>query len=100
MSGILLAVIGVFIFALGYRFYSRCMAEKIFQLDPNYVTPAHRYQDGVDFVPTNKFVLWGHHFSSVAGAAPIVGPAIAVYWGWLPAFLWVVFGTVFAAGVH
>ncbi|HLR80378.1 MAG TPA: carbon starvation protein A [Bacillota bacterium] len=100
MSGILVAVIGVFIFALGYRFYSRWMAEKIFQLDPNYVTPAHRYQDGVDFVPTNKFVLWGHHFSSVAGAAPIVGPAIAVYWGWLPAFLWVVFGTVFAAGVH
>src|SRR5699024_98918 len=100
MSGILVAVIGVFIFALGYRFYSRWMAEKIFQLDPNYVTPAHRYQDGVDFVPTNTFVLWGHHFSSVAGAAPIVGPAIAVYWGWLPAFLWVVFGTVFAAGVH
>src|SRR5699024_10233669 len=55
---------------------------------------------GVDFVPTNKFVLWGHHFSSVAGAAPIVGPAIAVNWGWLPAFLWVVFGTEFAAGVH
>ena len=57
-------------------------------------------EDGVDFVPTNKFVLWGHHFTSVAGAAPIVGPAIAVIWGWLPAFLWVVFGTIFFAGVH
>ena len=57
-------------------------------------------RDGVDYVPTNKFVLWGHHFTSVAGAAPIVGPAIAVIWGWGPAFAWVVFGTIFFAGVH
>src|SRR5690606_34295940 len=55
---------------------------------------------GVDFVPTNKYVLWGHHFTSVAGAAPIVGPAIAVIWGWAPAFAWVVLGTIFFAGVH
>ncbi|TRM12215.1 carbon starvation protein A [Lentibacillus cibarius] len=100
MSGILAAVIGLVVFALGYRYYSKLVAEKIFRLDPNYVTPAHKYEDGVDFVPTNKFVLWGHHFTSVAGAAPILGPAIAVYWGWLPALLWVVLGTVFAAGVH
>src|SRR5690606_22473433 len=69
-------------------------------LDPDFVTPAHEFEDGVDYVPTNKYVLWGHHFTSVAGAAPIVGPAIAVIWGWLPAFLWVVLGTVFFAGVH
>lgn len=100
MSGIWLALIGCFIFFLGYRYYSKFIAEKIYRLDPNYITPAHQYKDGVDFVPTNKFVLWGHHFTSVAGAAPIVGPAIAVYWGWLPAFLWVILGTVFAAGVH
>lgn len=100
MSGILVAFIGMVVFALGYRYYSKFVAEKIFRLDPNYLTPAHRYNDGVDFVPTNKFVLWGHHFTSVAGAAPILGPAIAVYWGWLPAFLWVILGTVFAAGVH
>ncbi|WP_040229034.1 carbon starvation CstA family protein [Bhargavaea cecembensis] len=100
MNAILVAVIGMVVFALGYRYYSKFVAEKIFRLDPNYVTPSHKYQDGVDFVPTNKFVLWGHHFTSVAGAAPILGPAIAVYWGWLPAFLWVVLGTVFAAGVH
>ncbi|WP_099157875.1 carbon starvation CstA family protein [Virgibacillus ndiopensis] len=100
MSGILLAIIGMLVFTLGYRYYSKFVAEKIFRLDPNYVTPAHRYKDGVDFVPTNRFVLWGHHFTSVAGAAPIVGPAIAVYWGWLPAFIWVILGTVFAAGVH
>ncbi|MGM0898973.1 MAG: carbon starvation CstA family protein [Bacillota bacterium] len=100
MNAIALAAMGLFIFVLGYRFYSKYIAERIFKLDPNYVTPAHRFKDGVDFVPTNKFVLWGHHFTSVAGAAPILGPAIAVYWGWLPAVLWVVFGTVFAAGVH
>ncbi len=100
MNALLVAVLGLAVFALGYRFYSKFIAERIFKLDPNYVTPAHKYKDGVDFVPTNKFVLWGHHFTSVAGAAPILGPAIAVYWGWLPAVLWVVFGTVFAAGVH
>ncbi|SHG25053.1 carbon starvation CstA family protein [Ornithinibacillus halophilus] len=100
MNGILLALIGLVVYALGFRFYSKYVAQKIFRLDPNYVTPAHRYKDGVDYVPTNKFVLWGHHFTSVAGAAPILGPAIAVYWGWLPAVLWVVLGTVFAAGVH
>ncbi|GEL77121.1 carbon starvation CstA family protein [Tenuibacillus multivorans] len=100
MSAIWLALIGFIVFFLGYRFYSKFIAEKIYRLDPNYTTPAHKYKDGVDYVPTNRFVLWGHHFTSVAGAAPIVGPAIAVYWGWLPAFLWVVLGTVFAAGVH
>ncbi|WP_053220225.1 carbon starvation CstA family protein [Virgibacillus senegalensis] len=100
MSSLLVAAIGIIIFILGYRFYSKFVAERIYRLDPNYVTPAHRYKDGVDFVPTNKYVVWGHHFTSVAGAAPILGPAIAVYWGWLPAFLWVVLGTVFAAGVH
>ncbi len=100
MNALLVAVLGLVVFALGYRYYSKFIAERIFRLDPNYVTPAHKYKDGVDFVPTNKFVLWGHHFTSVAGAAPILGPAIAVYWGWLPAVLWVILGTVFAAGVH
>lgn len=100
MNAILVAIIGMVVLALGYRYYSKYIAEKIFRLDPNYKTPAHQFNDGVDFVPTNKFVLWGHHFTSVAGAAPILGPAIAVYWGWLPALLWVLLGTVFAAGVH
>src|SRR5690625_4234349 len=100
MNAVLVAILGLVIFALGYRFYSKFIAERIFKLDPNYVTPAHKYKDGIDFVPTNKFVLWGHHFTSVAGAAPILGPAIAIYWGWVPAFLWVILGTVFAAGVH
>ena len=100
MNGIWLAAIGLSVFFIGYRFYSRFLANKVYQVDPRFETPAHTYQDGADFVPTNKYVLWGHHFTSVAGAAPIVGPAIAVFWGWMPAFLWVVGGTVLAAGVH
>ena len=100
MSAIILAVIGMTAIALGYRFYSKFLAEKIYKLDPDFETPAHAMQDNVDFVPTNRVVLWGHHFTAVAGAAPIIGPAIAVIWGWLPAFLWVIGGTVFFAGVH
>lgn len=88
------------LFALAYKFYSPYLAKKVYGLDPAYVTPAHRYSDGVDFVPTNKHIVFSHHFISVAGAAPIVGPAIAVYWGWGPALAWVVIGTIFAAGVH
>ncbi|WP_277810565.1 carbon starvation CstA family protein [Chromohalobacter canadensis] len=100
MNAIWIAIFGAVCFVMGYRFYSKFIAERIYRLDLDFQTPAHAYQDGVDYVPTNKWVLWGHHFTSVAGAAPIVGPAIAIYWGWLPAILWVVLGTVFAAGVH
>ncbi|MCZ6673116.1 MAG: carbon starvation protein A [Verrucomicrobia bacterium] len=100
MNSIWLATAALFIFFLGYRFYSKFIAEKIYRLDPNFKTPAHQFEDGHDFVPTNKWIVLGHHFTSVAGAAPIVGPAIAIYWGWLPAIVWVAFGTVFAAGVH
>lgn len=100
MNGIWLALITLILFLLGYRFYSKFIARKIYQLDPDYRTPAHEREDGVDFVPTNRWVVLGHHFTSIAGAAPIVGPAIAIYWGWLPAILWIALGTVFAAGVH
>jgi carbon starvation protein len=88
------------LFALAYRFYASYLAEKVYALDPDFVTPAHEFEDGVDYVPTNKHVLFGHHFTSIAGAAPIVGPSIAVVWGWLPALMWIVAGTIFAAGVH
>lgn len=100
MSAIFLLVVGLGAMALGYFIYSKFIAQKIYQLDPDFKTPAHEFEDGVDYVPTNRFVLWGHHFTSVAGAAPIVGPAIAVIWGWAPAFMWVVFGTIFFAGIH
>lgn len=100
MSSVLMALVGIAMMALGYLFYSKFLSKRVFKLDPDFQTPAHEVNDGVDFVPTNKYVLWGHHFTSVAGAAPIVGPAIAVIWGWLPAFLWVTLGTVFFAGMH
>lgn len=100
MTSWLLALIAFAAFFVGYRFYSSYLAEHVFRLDPDFTTPAHRYQDGIDFVPTNRFVLWGHHFTSVAGAAPIVGPAIAMIWGWGPALAWVLVGTVFIAGIH
>ena len=100
MQSVMIVVLGLGGMAFGWLVYSRFIARTIYQLDPDFVTPAHELNDGVDFLPTNRYVLWGHHFTSVAGAAPIVGPAIAVYWGWVPALLWVTLGTIFFAGVH
>lgn len=100
MPAALVLLASVAVFALGYRYYSRYLAEKVYALDPGYITPAHTYEDGVDFVPTNRHIVFSHHFISVAGAAPIVGPAVAVFWGWGPALAWILLGTVFAAGVH
>jgi carbon starvation protein len=100
LSSILLLTIGLAAYLAGYRYYSGYIARRVYRLDPSFVTPAHELEDGVDYVPTNRHVLFGHHFTSVAGAAPIVGPAIAVIWGWLPAFLWVVLGTLVAGAVH
>jgi len=96
----MIVLLGIAGMTFGWFVYSKFIATKIYQLDENFVTPAHELNDGIDYHPTNKFILWGHHFTSVAGAAPIVGPAIAVYWGWVPAVLWVIFGTIFFAGVH
>jgi len=100
MSAIILAAVGLSVMFLGYRFYSKFIAEKIYRLDPDFETPSHTMRDDIDYVPTHRVVLWGHHFTAVAGAAPIIGPAIAIIWGWLPAFIWVVVGTTFFAGVH
>ncbi|MEE9548985.1 MAG: carbon starvation CstA family protein, partial [Candidatus Binatia bacterium] len=100
MPAIVLVIIGLGLFYLAYRYYSKFLAEKIYRLDPNFKTPAHEFEDGVEHVPTNKQILMGHHFVSIAGAAPIVGPAIAMIWGWVPATLWVVIGTIFGSGAH
>ncbi|MDA1095265.1 MAG: carbon starvation protein A [Acidobacteria bacterium] len=100
MNAAVLAVTGLVMMYLGYHFYSKFIAEKIYRLDPDFVTPAHAQRDDIDYLPTHRVVLWGHHFTAVAGAAPIIGPGIAVIWGWLPAFVWVVLGTMFFAGVH
>ena len=83
-----------------YRFYARYLGARIFQLDPTKSTPAHDLNDGVDYVPCRRAVLFGHHYASIAGLAPMLGPAIAVIWGWLPGMLWVVLGTLFIGAVH
>ena len=100
MNSAYLAAIALLSFYLGYRFYSRFISDKIYGLDDNLITPAHEFEDGVDFVPTKREILFGHHFTSIAGAAPIIGPCIAAYWGWLPALIWVVLGTIFMGAVH
>ncbi|HBF22822.1 MAG TPA: carbon starvation protein A [Planctomycetes bacterium] len=88
------------VYFLGYRFYSGWLARRIFRLSQSAVTPAYALRDGVDFLPTRPQVLFGHHYASIAGLAPMLGPAVAVFWGWLPALLWVVFGAIFIGCVH
>jgi len=100
VNSVVLAAVGLIAFAIAYRFYSRFLATRIFGLDPHRKTPAHEKRDGVDYVPTSRHVLFGHHFTSIAGAAPILGPAIAVIWGWVPALIWVVCGSIFIGAVH
>lgn len=100
MNAVLLALGSFLAYFIMYKIYHRYIAVKIFGIQESEITPAHTHCDGVDYVPTQKYVLWGHHFSSIAGAAPIVGPAIAVIWGWLPAMLWVVLGSIFIGAVH
>lgn len=100
MHALLFVVVAIVLYVLSYRFYATFLADKIWQLDPNRETPAFKYQDDFEFVPTDKPVVMGHHFTSIAGAAPIVGPIVAAIWGWLPALLWIVFGTIFIGAVH
>lgn len=100
MSTLLVAVASFVGFIVAYHTYGRWLSRRIFNLDKDAVTPSHELQDNVDYVPTKREVIFGHHFTSIAGTGPIVGPAIAVFWGWLPALLWVVFGSIFIGAVH
>ncbi|MEC9377015.1 MAG: carbon starvation protein A [Candidatus Neomarinimicrobiota bacterium] len=101
MNSLFLVIAGLIIFGFGYRFYASFLSSKIYSLGEfSGEVPAKEFQDGVDYVPTKKEILFGHHFTSIAGAAPIIGPCIAAYWGWLPAFLWVVLGAVLMGAVH
>ncbi|MFC1675415.1 carbon starvation protein A [Candidatus Omnitrophota bacterium] len=101
MSSLAIIIIAAVLFFLGYKFYAKNL-ELLWQIDPKRSTPAFRKFDSVDFVPAkNWLVLFGHHFASIAGAGPIIGPVIAVMiWGWAPAVVWVVLGTIFIGGVH
>lgn len=87
-------------YALGYFVYARFLSRRIFMLDPSAPTPAHTMKDDIDYVPTRRPILFGHHFASITGLAPMLGPAVAVIWGWLPATLWVVLGAIFIGCVH
>ena len=100
MSPIAVCLVALASLALGYRFYSKFLAEKLFVLRADEPMPSREHEDGVDFVPTKREVLWGHHFSSIAGAAPILGPAMAIVWGWLPALIWIVVGVIFMGATH
>ncbi len=100
MSTLLIAIASFLGFLIAYHTYGRWLAGKVFRLDPIAVVPSCQLRDDVDYVPTKRAVIFGHHFTSIAGTGPIVGPAIAVFWGWLPALLWVLFGCIFIGAVH
>ena len=101
MNSLIIITCSFLFLAAGYVFYARIL-EKFLEINPDNVTPAYKYYDGIDYVPArNWLVLFSHHFASIAGAGPIVGPVIAVaIWGWLPALVWIVIGTIFVGGVH
>ncbi|PCJ51394.1 MAG: carbon starvation protein A [Candidatus Hydrogenedentota bacterium] len=100
MATVFIAVASFVGFIVAYHTYGRYLARKVFGLDPEAVVPSVELEDGVDFVPTRRAVVFGHHFTSIAGTGPIVGPAIAVFWGWLPALVWVILGSIFVGAVH
>ena len=100
MSPLLAALICIAAYVAAYRVYARFLAERVFAIDPSRPTPAVRCRDDVDYVPANRYVLFGHQYASITGLSPMLGPAIAVIWGWLPAMLWVVIGAIFVGAVH
>jgi len=100
MDALLLTLAAGTVFVIAYFTYGRWLSRKVFRLNKDAVTPARELCDDKDFCPTSRAVVFGHHFTSIAGTGPIVGPAIAVMWGWLPAILWVVIGSVFMGAVH
>ncbi|MYM85252.1 carbon starvation protein A [Duganella sp. FT50W] len=100
ISAIWIVIAAVCVYLIAYRFYSRYIADKVLGLDPRRMTPAAKLNDGLDYVPTNKNVLFGHHFAAIAGAGPLVGPVLAAQMGYLPGMLWILAGVVFAGAVQ
>ena len=100
INAVWLVVASACIYAIGYRFYSRFLAYRVLQLDDGRATPAERLEDGRDFVPTNKWVVFGHHFSAIAGPGPLVGPILAAQFGYLPGTLWIIIGGVLGGAVQ
>ncbi|MCX7251057.1 MAG: carbon starvation protein A [Burkholderiales bacterium] len=100
INALWLVIASVCTYLIAYRYYSLFIAERVMELDPNRMTPAVRHNDGLDYVPTNKYVLFGHHFAAIAGAGPLVGPVLAAQMGYLPGMLWILAGVVFAGAVQ
>ena len=100
MDTLLLLLVTFFGYILVYKTYGKFLSGRVFHLDDSRQTPSREFEDGVDYVPTRKSIVFGHHFASIAGTGPIVGPAIGIIWGWVPALLWVFFGAVLIGGMH
>ena len=100
MNSLVLAALMMVGYFVAYHTYGKFLARKIFKLNPDAAVPSTALQDDHDFVPTKKHILFGHHFTSIAGLGPIGGPAIAIIWGWLPAVLWVFLGSIFFGAIH
>jgi carbon starvation protein len=100
MHALTFVITGLLVFALAYRFYAKFIITKVLVLDTLRKTPAHTFRDGKDYHPTNKFVLFGHHFAAISGAGPLVGPVLAAQFGFLPGFLWILIGAVLGGAVH
>jgi len=100
VSAVWLVTAALAVYFLAYRFYSKFLVERVLQVDPKRPTPAVRHNDGMDYVPTNKYVLYGHHFAAIAGAGPLVGPVLAAQMGYLPGTLWILVGVVLAGAVQ
>ena len=100
VSAAWLVTAAICVYLISYRFYSKFIAEKVLQLDDTRMTPAERHDDGLDYVPTNRYVVFGHHFAAIAGAGPLVGPVLAAQMGYLPGTLWILVGVVFAGAVQ
>jgi len=100
INAVWIVVAAVCVYLIAYRFYSRFIADRVLQIEPTRMTPAYKHNDGLDYVPTNKYVLFGHHFAAIAGAGPLVGPVLAAQMGYLPGVLWILAGVVFAGAVQ
>ena len=100
MNSITLLAIAICVFLLAYRYYAAFIGAKVLMLNDARETPAITYNDGHDYVPTNKWIVFGHHFAAIAGAGPLIGPVLAAQYGWGPTFFWILLGSVFAGAVH
>lgn len=100
INALWIVVVAISVYLIAYRFYCRYIAHRALGIDSTRMTPAYRHHDGLDYVPTNKFVLFGHHFAAIAGAGPLVGPVLAAQMGYLPGMIWILAGVVFAGAVQ